>query len=60
MGYRVDAQVGAKQRKLPLAGPPINGYRRRDGTAAVPPEAESQRSSAMGHYRPYAIKDDQS
>jgi hypothetical protein len=37
-------EIDAKQRKLPLAGPPFNGYLRRDGTAAVPSEAESQRS----------------
>jgi hypothetical protein len=37
-------KIDAKQRKLPLAGPPFNGYRRRDGMAAVPSEAESQRS----------------
>jgi hypothetical protein len=45
-------EIDAMQRKLPLAGPPINGNGRRDGTAAVPSEAESQRSSALGHLLP--------
>jgi hypothetical protein len=42
----------AKQRKPPSTRLPTHRYRRRDGTAAVTSEAESQRSSALGHLLP--------
>ena len=41
------------QRKATFAGPPIQRYRWRVGTTAVPSRAESRRSSALGHFLPW-------